>query len=132
MMNLIHGDCLEEMKNINETVLDFTMGSGSTGCAAKNLNRKFIGIEKDATYFQKEVTALYEAEVSKAKITKKEIKTKAPKRVDYSVASITTSIKTIEFKLVSQLRLDRVPQDELRAIHESIKRINQRLNKHFK
>jgi DNA modification methylase len=35
-----------------ETVLDFTMGSGSTGVACKNLNRKFIGIEKDKTYFE--------------------------------------------------------------------------------
>ena len=35
----------------NETVLDFTMGSGSTGVAAKNTNRKFIGIEQDQKYF---------------------------------------------------------------------------------
>jgi len=35
-----------------ETVLDFTMGSGSTGVACKNLNRKFIGIEQDDKYFQ--------------------------------------------------------------------------------
>jgi len=35
-----------------ETVLDFVMGSGTTGLAAKNLNRNFIGIEKDETYFR--------------------------------------------------------------------------------
>ena len=38
--------------NENDTVLDFTMGSGSTGVACKNLNRKFIGIEKDQQYFK--------------------------------------------------------------------------------
>jgi site-specific DNA-methyltransferase (adenine-specific) len=36
----------------NETVLDFTMGSGSTGVACLNNNRKFIGIEKDDYYFE--------------------------------------------------------------------------------
>ncbi len=34
-----------------DTILDFTMGSGSTGVAAINTNRQFIGIEKDQTYF---------------------------------------------------------------------------------
>ena len=37
--------------NENETVLDFTMGSGSTGVAAKNTNRNFTGIEMNDEYF---------------------------------------------------------------------------------
>ena len=37
--------------NESETVLDFTMGSGSTGVACKNIKRKFIGIEMDEGYF---------------------------------------------------------------------------------
>ena len=37
--------------NPGETVLDFTMGSGTTGVAAINLGRKFIGIERDDKYF---------------------------------------------------------------------------------
>lgn len=37
--------------NENETVLDFTMGSGSTGVACVKTNRSFIGIEMDDNYF---------------------------------------------------------------------------------
>ena len=37
--------------NEGETVLDFTMGSGTTGVACVNLNRNFIGMELDDKYF---------------------------------------------------------------------------------
>ena len=37
--------------NEGDTVLDFTMGVGSTGVACKNTNRNFIGIELDENYF---------------------------------------------------------------------------------
>ena len=46
----------------NETVLDFTMGSGSTGVACVNTNRSFIGIELDDKYF----------EIAEKRINKKE------------------------------------------------------------
>jgi len=38
--------------NEGDTVLDFTMGSGTTGVACNNLNRNFIGIERDPEYFK--------------------------------------------------------------------------------
>src|SRR5690606_32486630 len=37
--------------NEGETVLDNTMGSGTTGVAARNTGRSFIGIERDPQYF---------------------------------------------------------------------------------
>lgn len=38
--------------NEGELVLDFTMGSGTTGVACQNTNRDFIGIEMDDKYFK--------------------------------------------------------------------------------
>lgn len=38
--------------NEGDTVLDFTMGSGTTGVACACLNRNFVGIEKDDKYFE--------------------------------------------------------------------------------
>ena len=46
--------------NKNELVLDFTMGSGSTGVACVNTNRKFIGIELDEKYFNIAVNRIKE------------------------------------------------------------------------
>ena len=47
----------------NQTVLDFTMGSGSTGVACKHLNRNFIGIELDEKYFKIAEKRIKEAEI---------------------------------------------------------------------
>ena len=44
-------DLIKTYSNEGNTVLDFTMGSGSTGVACVNTNRRFIGIELDEGYF---------------------------------------------------------------------------------
>jgi site-specific DNA-methyltransferase (adenine-specific) len=42
---------IKSYSNEADTVLDFTMGSGTTGIACHNTNRKFIGVEKDKEIF---------------------------------------------------------------------------------
>ena len=44
-------DLIQTYSNDGNTVLDFTMGSGSSGVACLNTNRNFIGIELDEGYF---------------------------------------------------------------------------------
>ena len=51
--------------NENDTILDNTMGSGTTGVACKNLNRNFIGIELDENYFNIAQKRINETQVQK-------------------------------------------------------------------
>ena len=44
-------DLVLTYSNTGDTVLDFTMGSGSTGVACMETNRNFIGIELDEKYY---------------------------------------------------------------------------------
>lgn len=52
---------IKTYSNEGEVVLDNAMGSGTTGIAAINTNRKFIGIEKDPEYFQLAESRIQEA-----------------------------------------------------------------------
>ena len=59
---LLLEDLIKTFSNENDLVVDLTMGSGSTGVACLNTNRKFIGIEMDEKYFE-----IAEKRISEAK-----------------------------------------------------------------
>lgn len=52
---------IKTYSNEGDTVLDFCMGSGTTGVACKNLNRDFIGIEKEKEYYDIAVKRIEDA-----------------------------------------------------------------------
>jgi DNA modification methylase len=54
--------------NQGETVLDFTMGSGTTGVACVNTGRNFIGIELDKAYFEIAKDRIYASEEKQASV----------------------------------------------------------------
>ena len=54
---------VKTFSNEDDVVLDFTMGSGTTGVACCNLNRKFIGIELDEDYFKIAQQRIQEGEI---------------------------------------------------------------------
>lgn len=82
--------------NEGDTVLDPTMGSGSTGVACKSLNRRFIGIEMDDKYF----------EMAKSRINlgvspqTKEVKTVKPNpHIAAHVNGLKSSIHAVEVQI---------------------------------
>ncbi|WP_336281143.1 site-specific DNA-methyltransferase [Cronobacter dublinensis] len=57
---------IETYSNAGETVLDFTMGSGTTGVACMDTNRNFIGIEKDKEIYRVACTRMDTAHMQAA------------------------------------------------------------------
>lgn len=53
---------IKTLTNEGDTVMDPFMGSGTTGVAAKKLNRNFVGVELEKEYFDLSVTRIDEAE----------------------------------------------------------------------
>lgn len=54
---------IKTYSNENDYILDFTMGSGTTGVACLNTNRNFIGIEKDEQIFKTARNRMIETEI---------------------------------------------------------------------
>lgn len=64
--------------NPDDTILDFTMGSGSCGVSAKLTGRKFIGIELEKEYFKIAERRIEEADYNIVGVTHKQLSTQLP------------------------------------------------------
>ena len=62
---LLLEDLIKTFSNKGDNIVDLTMGSGSTGVACVNTNRKFIGIELDKNYYEIAKKRIKEAKVKK-------------------------------------------------------------------
>lgn len=51
---------IKSYSNEGDTIMDFTMGSGTTAVCCKNLNRNFIGVELNKEFYDKAVKRLSE------------------------------------------------------------------------
>jgi site-specific DNA-methyltransferase (adenine-specific) len=60
---------IKTYSNEGDNVLDFTMGSGTTGVACINTNRNFIGVEMDKEIFKVARHRLFKHELEKIKST---------------------------------------------------------------
>ena len=58
-------ELIEKHSNINDTVLDCFAGSGTTGVAALELDRNFIGCEINPEYFEKSKIRIEKAQKNK-------------------------------------------------------------------
>jgi site-specific DNA-methyltransferase (adenine-specific) len=56
-------DLIKTYSNEQDVILDFTMGSGSTGVASLNTNRKFLGVEMNEKYFDIGVNRMQESTI---------------------------------------------------------------------
>jgi site-specific DNA-methyltransferase (adenine-specific) len=67
--------------NLGDTVMDFTMGSGSCGVSAKLTGRNFIGIEMSKEYFDIATARISYADENIVSITDKQLSTQLPDNV---------------------------------------------------
>jgi site-specific DNA-methyltransferase (adenine-specific) len=67
--------------NPGETVMDFTMGSGSCGVSAKLTGRNFIGVEMTEEYFKIAETRINQTVASSVSPTDKQLSTQLPEGV---------------------------------------------------